>query len=118
MRTAWKADGETKQPWVEFDLGRERTISRAILFEGAYEGELANIHRCWIEVKDGEDWKKIVDAKTWGFDTGQEEDFFDWPISVFAPEMHFSPVKARFVRLKVLKTLAPPVIHQFELYER
>src|SRR3546814_6070538 len=45
MHTAWQADTGTKQPWIQFDLGAEKTIARAILFEGAYEGELADIHR-------------------------------------------------------------------------
>jgi alpha-L-fucosidase len=120
MRTFWTADGATKQPWLLFDLGGERMISRATLFEGAYEGELANIHRYQIEVKakEADDWKRISDATTWGFEMSQEEDFFDWPISVFHPEVRFAPVRARYVRLKILKAVAPPVIHEFELYER
>ncbi|WP_245539957.1 alpha-L-fucosidase [Rudaea cellulosilytica] len=120
MLTAWKADGQTKQPWLIFDLGSERVISRAILFEGTYEGELANIHRYQIEVKlfENESWRRIADVTTWGFDTGQEEDFFDWPISVFHPEVRFSSERARFVRLKILKSISPPIVHQFELYER
>jgi len=60
----------------------------------------------------------IADVTTWGFDSGQEEDFFDWPISVFHPEVRFSSERARYVRLKILKSIAPPVVHQFELYER
>jgi alpha-L-fucosidase len=120
MRTAWKADGKTKQPWLEFDLGSPKIISRATLFEGAYEGELANIHRYTIEVKTSEAdaWNKISDITTWGFDTGQEEDFYEWPISVFHPEVRFTPIGARYVRLKILKSVAPPVIHEFELFER
>lgn len=118
INTAWKADGSTKQPWVEFDLGSPKLLSRATLFEGAYEGELANIHRYQIDVKVGEDWRRVADVKTWGFDTGQEEDFYEWPISVFAPEVRFEPVTAQVVRLKIIKTVAPPVIHEFELYER
>jgi alpha-L-fucosidase len=119
MRTFWKADGQTKQPWLQFDLGSEKTISRATLFEGAYEGELANIHRYQIDVKSSETdaWKRVSDATTWGFDTGQEEEFFEWPISVFHPELRFTPVSARFVRLKILKSVAAPIIHEFELYE-
>ena len=67
---------------------------------------------------EADEWKRIFDAKTWGFDTSQEEDFFEWPISVFHPELRFDPVDARHVRLKVLKAVSPPVIHDFELYER
>lgn len=120
MRTAWKADAGTKHPWVEFDLGDERTIGRAILFEGAYEGELANIHRLQLQTrsKKTDDWKVVDDVKTWGFDTSDEEDFFTWPMSVFHPELRFTPVSARYVRLTVLKSVALPVIHEFEVYER
>jgi alpha-L-fucosidase len=120
MATAWKADGQTKQPWLVYDLGKERMIARAILFEGAYEGELANIHHYVIETRLAEDqpWKGLADARTWGFDTGMEEDFYTWPISVFHPELRFAPTQARHVRLKILKAVAPPVVHAFELYER
>lgn len=120
MRTAWKADATAKQPWIEFDLGAEKSISRAILFEGAYEGELANIHRYQVDARSNETdtWKRVDDVKTWGFDTGEEEDFYEWPISVFKPEMRFTPVTARYVRVKILKAVALPVIHAFELYER
>jgi alpha-L-fucosidase len=116
--TYWKSDGQTKQPWLEYDLGSEKSISRATLFEGEYEGELANIHRYQIDVKSGADWKRVADVTTWGFDTGQEEDFFEWPISVFHPEVRFAPVSAQYVRLKILKAVETPVIHEFELHER
>jgi len=120
MRTAWTADAATKQPWIEFDLGSERKLGRAILFEGAFEGELANIHRYQVDVRSSEtgEWRRIDDVKTWGFDTSEEEDFFEWPISVFKPELRFTPTSARYVRVKVLRAVAPPVIHAFDLYER
>lgn len=120
IATAWRADTGTKHPWIEFDLGSERSISRATLFEGSYEGELANIHRLQIGIRSNEtdDWKVIDDVKTWGFDTSDEEDFFDWPMSVFHPELRFDPVKARYVRVTILKAVAPPVIHAFDLFER
>lgn len=120
MRTYWEADGKTKQPWLEYDLGSVKSLSRAVLFEGAYEGELANIHRYTIEVR-GEpeaEWKKVSDVTTWGFDTSEEEAFFDWPMTVFHPEVRFAPVAAQFVRLKILKAVSAPIIHEFEIYER
>jgi alpha-L-fucosidase len=120
MRTAWKADSATKHPWVEFDLGSDRPLSRAILFEGAYEGELANIHRLQIQTrsKTSDDWKMVDDVKTWGFDTSDEEDFFTWPMSVFHPELRFDPITARYVRITVLKAVGQPTIHEFQLFER
>jgi alpha-L-fucosidase len=120
IHTAWKDDGQTKQPWITFDLGSTKSISRATLFEGAYEGEFANIHRYQIEVKvaQSDDWKRIADVTTWGFDESREEDFFTWPISVFHPEVRFAPEQARYVRLKILKSVAPPVIREFDLFVR
>src|SRR3546814_11552276 len=60
----------------------------------------------------------VEDVKTWGFDTSEEEDFFEWPISVFKPEMRFKTVSARYVRVKILKMVAPPAINAFEINER
>jgi len=117
MSTLWKPDGTTQPAWLEYDLGAEKSITRAILFEGAYEGESANIHHVQIEVKTGDDWKVISDVYSWG---GKSESpaFDEWPISVSHPEIRFDAVIARHVRLKLLRTTGTPMIHEFELYER
>jgi alpha-L-fucosidase len=116
--TYWKSDGKTKEPWLEFDLGTAKSISRAVLFEGWYEGELANIHRFEVDVKSAGKWQQIVDVNPWGAGTPAEHAFDNWPMSVFHQEIRFKPVSARFVRLKITRITAAPVIHEFELYER
>ena len=62
MSTYWQADGQASEPWLEYDLGSEKTISRAILFEGEYEGECSNIHKLQIEVKVEDQWKAVMAA--------------------------------------------------------
>ncbi len=116
MTTCWKGDGKTQQPWLEYDLGTARTISRAILFEGEYEGELSNIHKLQIEAQIDGKWKAVTEVlTTWG---NGEPPFDDWPISIMHPEIRFPPVQAQHVRLKMLRVSSKPIIHEFELYER
>ena len=118
MCTFWKADGKTQQPWIEFDLGAERSISRAILLEGWYQGQLANIHGFAIEAESGGKWKQVADVTAWGAGTAHEHAFDNWPMAVFHQEIRFDPVSARHVRLKITRSSAAPVIHEFQLYER
>jgi alpha-L-fucosidase len=116
--TYWKSDGKTAQPWLEFDLGEVRSISRAVLIEGWYQGELANIHRFQIDIKSATQWQQVVDVNSWGAGTPQEHAFDNWPMAVFHQEIRFKPVSARYVRVKITRTTAAPIIHEFELYER
>lgn len=118
MCTYWKSDGKTPQPWIEFDLGSDRSISRAILFEGWYQGELANIHRFEIDAESGGKWKQVADVTSWGQGTPHERAFDNWPMAVFHQEIRFAPVSARRVRLKITRSVAAPVINEFQLYER
>jgi len=123
-KTYWKADhgpsGYVSQPWLEYDLGRERIISRAILREGEYEGELANIRRLWMDMRTdiGEPWRRVADVTNWGFESGDEAAFAAWPMNVFHQEMRFQPVAARYVRLTIAQSHELPSIHEFALYER
>lgn len=118
MCTYWKSDGKTQQPWIEFDLGSERSVSRAILFEGWDQGELANIHRFEIDVDAGGKWKPVADVTSWGQGTPHERAFDTWPMAVFHQEIRFAPVSGRYFRLKITRATAAPVVHEFELYER
>jgi alpha-L-fucosidase len=116
--TYWKSDGKTEQPWLEFDLGEVSDISRAVLLEGWYQGELANIHRFQIDIKAVAQWHQVVDVNSWGAGTPQERAFDNWPMAVFHQEVRFKRVRARYVRLKITRASAAPIIHEFELYER
>jgi len=116
--TFWQGDGKTQPAWLEYDLGHEQSISRAVLFEGRYEGERAHIQKFQIQVRSGnEDWKGVMNVNGWGGESDTAA-FDEWPISVSHPEVRFAPVKARYVRLKLVRTVDLPVIHEFELYER
>jgi hypothetical protein len=117
MSTFWQADGSTDQPWLEYELGQERTISRAILLEGAYEGELARIHHVCIDVMVGDQWINVSDLYGWSGDR-QDPMFNSWPMSVSHPEIRFKPTVTRRVRLRLIRVTDRPVIHSFELYER
>ena len=118
MCTYWESDGKTQQPWIEFDLGSERSLSRAILFEGWYQGQFANIHRFEIDVEAGGKWKQVADVTAWGQGTPSERAFDTWPMAVFHQEVRFAPVSARRVRLMITRATAAPVVQEFQLYER
>ncbi len=115
MSTYWKAEGNNQQPWIEYDLGKEYPISRAILFEGEYEAQYSNIRSFSIQVKTGGVWKTIKEVKSWGPGTNV---FNAWPISIFHPEIRFDTITARYVRLLVTGYTGDPVIHEVEIYER
>lgn len=121
-RTYWKADrrstGHVMQPWLEYDLGRRRSVS--ILWEGEFERELANIHRFWIDIRTTpeSEWKRIADVTDWGFQNSNEDAFVGWPMNVFHEERRFAPTKARYVRLTVAQSVAAAIIHEFDVYER
>lgn len=118
MCTYWKSDVIAGPSWLEFDLGSIRSVSRAILFEGWYQGEYANIHEFEILAKVNGAWQQVADVKTWGAGTPQEQAFDNWPMPVFHQEIRFKPVRTRYVWLKLNRVTAPPIIHEFDLYER
>ena len=122
MSTNWESDSNTESPWLEYDLGSEKSVSRAVLFEGAFEGQHANIHHIQIEVKEGDDWKVVKEGQSilgpWANTSDAPYDFNTWPLSVIHPELRFDPVVARHVRLKLVRVSGKAVIHEFELYER
>jgi alpha-L-fucosidase len=111
MSTYWATDDGVKDAYLEYDLGRERTFSRAILFEGEEEAQLARIRHIQIQVKLDGEWKTVSDDLPGG--NGEP-----WPLSVMHPEIRFTPVTARFVRLQILGSTGSPVIHEFKLFER
>ena len=112
MSTYWQADTGDKQGWLEYDLGRERTFSRAILLEGKEQGQYNRLRHCQIQTKIDGQWKTLCDVETspWGGDA--------WPLAVTDQQIKFDPTTARHVRLKILRTRDMPIIHEFKLYER
>ncbi len=113
MSTAWKADGKERQPWITYDLGKEQSISRAILFEGSEEGQYNHIRAARIQAMINGEWKTIKEIAAWGNGSPQ---FSEWPLSVSFPEIRFDPVTTRYVRLQIMQANGAPVVHEFEVY--
>lgn len=115
ISTAWKAIGNVEQPWLEYDLGKERSISRAILQEGMEEGQYNNIRIAQLQVKTDTGWQTVREISAWGYGSSKYD---EWPISVSVPEIRFNPITTRYLRLLITRHTGNPVIHEFEVYER
>ena len=87
---------ESRNGWIEVDLGQDRVVGRAVVMELAY----ARTQKFAIEYKEGDVWKAVLaDATIAGRRT------FD-----------FAPVKARHFRLNILEANEVPTIEEFQLY--
>ena len=107
--TRWSTDAGVTEGWLEYDLGKPRTFSRAILDEGD-DGWIRHVQ---IQIKDGEKWKTAFE-----YQHGNPELWKMIPMELFCPEFKFPPVTAQFVRVKILSATQSPVIREFKLYER
>jgi alpha-L-fucosidase len=94
--TRWGAKAETYNGWLEIDLGKETPVGRAIIMEIAYP----RTQEFSIEYKTGDTWKELHRGTTIA---GTR--VYDFP-----------PVKARQVRLNILKAGEVPSIEEFQLY--
>ncbi len=110
LLTYWTTDDGVRDAYLEYDLGRDRTFSRAILYEGLEEAQLARIRHIQIQAKLEGAWKTVSDVSAGGREP--------WPLTVMHPEIRFTPVTARFVRLQIVGATDSPVIHEFKLFER
>jgi len=111
MSTYWEAEAGAKQAWIEYDLGRDRTFSRALLFEGKEEGQYCRILTYEIQTRVDNAWQTIfTSAGGW-----REQ---ATPVSVSVPEAIFAPTTARRVRLSISRASDSPIIHEFKLHER
>jgi len=111
MSTYWEAGPGAKQAWLEYDLGRDRTFSRAVLFEGKEEGQYCRILTYEIQAWMGDAWQTVFSSAG-----GWREQAT--PVSVSVPEAVFAPTTARRVRLNVSNAKDRPIIHEFKLFER
>ncbi len=109
IATWWQAEADARQGWIEYDLGKEKTFSRAILFEGKEEGQYNRLRHVQIQAKINGQWKAIV---------GSSAEHLGWPLTVITQEMEFAPTTARYVRLNIVQAADTPIIHEFKLYER
>jgi alpha-L-fucosidase len=91
----WTFDRTLKSAWLEIDLGRPLTFSRAEIHE-----KFDRVRAFRIQVKRGEEWVTISQGPRIG------EGF----------SATFPPVTAQLVRLEVLDTTINPLIAEFHLF--
>jgi hypothetical protein len=96
-KTRWSASPKNSKggAWLDVDLGREELIGRVTIME-----TYTRVREFAVERKDGETWKPIVKGARIGRELNLE----------------FPPVKARFVRLNLLKAENIPSIDEFRIY--
>jgi alpha-L-fucosidase len=107
--TYWSTDPGVTEAWLEYDLGKPCTFSRAILDEGD-DGWIRHVQ---IHIKVGEEWKHVFEYKH-----GHPDLWKMIPMELFCPEFKFPSVTAQFVRVKILSATQSPVVREFKLYER
>jgi hypothetical protein len=97
-RTRWASDIAARSGWIEIDLGAEKEIARVKIDEI----EWPETREFAIEVKQGDAWKEVARGATIGANK----------------QITFAPVKARFVRLNVLKAERAININEFSVFEK
>ncbi len=107
--TYWTTDETVSEGWLEYDLGKPCTFSRAILDEG----EENWIRHLQIQAKVDNEWKTVFEYRH-----GNPELWKDIPMEVFCPEFRFDPTTAQCVRIELVNAKKSPVIREFLLYER
>ena len=93
--TRWATDSGTKQAWLEVDLGKSMTFSRAVISE-----EFDRIQKFELQYRDGQQWRTF----TKGTKIGNKL------------ELNFSSITARHVRLNILDATEGPTIWEFRLF--
>lgn len=94
--TRWASDINARSGWLEIDLGEEREIGRVTVSEI----EWPETREFAIEVKQGDAWQEVARGTTIGRDK----------------EIAFAPVKARHIRLHVLKSERAININEFQVF--
>ena len=107
--TYWTTDAGVTTGWLEYDLGKPCTFSRAILDEGE-DGWIRHVQ---IQAEIDNEWKTVFEYRH-----GNPELWKNIPMELFCPEFRFDPVTAQFVRVSVMKATKSPVVYEFSLYER
>lgn len=92
----WSAQKDATNGWLEVDLEQETAIDRAVVMEMEYR----QTQEWALETKAENEWKVLASGKT----------------LEFVQEIRFPPVKARFVRLNIMKSIKPPTIFEFQVF--
>jgi len=94
--TRWATNAGTKNAWIEVDLGEKRRFSNVIISE-AYEGRVEKFE---LKYKSKEEWITFYSGNKLGKDA----------------RIRFNPVKARLVRLDIIKANEGPTIWEFQIF--
>ena len=95
--TRWATDADTKQCWLEVDLGKPETFDHALIDECVEYG--VRVKTFELLYQDGSDWKTFFKGTTIGRKLA----------------VQFSPVTARHVRLNIDGEHGP-TIYEFQLF--
>jgi len=93
--TRWATDAITKQAWLEVNLAKPMTFTRAMIDE-AYIGRVQAFE---LQYRDGDAWKTFYKGKTIGANFS----------------VTFDPIMAQYVRLNILDATDGPTIADFQL---
>jgi hypothetical protein len=96
ITTRWASDFAARDGWLAVDLGEEKAIGSVWISEV----EWRETREFAIEIKQGDKWKEVAHGTTIGEDKTVE----------------FPPVRAREVRLHVLKAQRPININEFQVF--
>ena len=96
LKTRWASDYGARSGWLEIDLGEEQELAAAMIAEI----EWPETREFAIEVKQGEAWQEVARGTTIGA----------------CKELEFPPVKARYVRLNILKAAMAININEFQVF--
>ena len=107
--TYWTTGEGVTEGWLEYDLGKPCTFSRAILDEGD-DGWIRHVQ---IQIKVNGEWKTAFEYRY-----GHPELWKKIPMELFCPEFKFSQVTAQIVRVKIVSATQSPVVREFKVYER
>jgi len=94
MGTRWGAKGGSRSGWLEVDLGASTEIGRVVVIED----EFPRTQQFAVEYKDGDEWKVLTRGTKLGVKV-----------------LDFEPVKARYVRLNILKAINIPTLEEFRV---
>ncbi len=96
--TRWATDEVVKGCWLEVDLGGSREVGGAFISEG-----WDRVRSFVLEARGSarEPWRAVSTGRT---------------IGTAGAALSFPPVKARYVRLRILDSTGGPTIWDFELY--
>ena len=97
--TRWATDNGVKSAWLELDLGRPLTFSRAAIKQAF--PELNRVRKFAIEYLQNGQWKPCYRGKNLGAKLAA----------------HFDPVTAQRVRLDILEATDGPTLWEFQLFE-